>query len=60
MATVEHILSPLYTTMSLAKLRLRHPKGIATLELDLDGSSVQELQQQIKNTTEILPSQQEC
>ncbi|KAH8116809.1 OTU-domain-containing protein, partial [Phellopilus nigrolimitatus] len=41
------------------KLRLRHPKGLSTLDIDLEGSSVQDLQQQILTNSGILPSQQD-
>lgn len=40
-------------------IRLRHPKGVTTLQVDLDHASVQDLQQQIFEVSEILPSQQE-
>ena len=46
--------------MSVSKLRLRHPKGVSTLELDLSSASVQDLQSQIQKLSEILPSQQDC
>ncbi|OCB85931.1 OTU-domain-containing protein [Sanghuangporus baumii] len=45
--------------MPVSKLRLRHPKGQATLELDLDAASVQDLQQRIREVTDVYPSQQE-
>ncbi|KAL5489750.1 OTU1 [Sanghuangporus weigelae] len=45
--------------MPASKLRLRHPKGQATLELDLDTASVQDLQQRIREVTDVYPSQQE-
>lgn len=43
----------------MAPIRLRHPKGIATLQLDLDALTVNDLQQQIFTLSEIPPSQQE-
>ena len=43
----------------MAPIRLRHPKGVSTLDLDLDNQTVLDLQQEIYKTTEILPSQQE-
>ncbi|KAF8447516.1 hypothetical protein L210DRAFT_3440836 [Boletus edulis BED1] len=43
----------------MAPVRVRHPKGIATLQLDIDALTVQDLQQQIFTLSEILPSQQE-
>lgn len=48
------------TTMP-AKLRLRHPKGVSTLTLDLDApdATVQDLLNQIFSVSEIMPSQQD-
>ncbi|KAH7889389.1 hypothetical protein F5I97DRAFT_1994140 [Phlebopus sp. FC_14] len=43
----------------MAPIRLRHPKGVTTLQLDLDGLSVHELQEQIYNVSQILPDHQE-
>lgn len=43
----------------MVPVRLRHPKGIATLQLDLDALTVQDLQQQIFTLSEIPPPQQE-
>ena len=43
----------------MAQLRLRHPKGVATIQLDLESATVQDLLQEIYKTTEILPSQQD-
>ncbi|KZT11322.1 OTU-domain-containing protein [Laetiporus sulphureus 93-53] len=43
----------------MAPIRLRHPKGVSTLQLDLENSTVLELQQQIFSVTEIPPSQQD-
>ncbi|KAF9527001.1 hypothetical protein CPB83DRAFT_856962 [Crepidotus variabilis] len=44
----------------MAPVRIRHPKGVATIQIDLDGEnvSVQDLQQAIHGATEILPSRQ--
>jgi len=44
----------------MAPLRLRHPQGTATIEINLeDGSTtVQDLLQAIKDVTNILPSRQ--
>jgi ubiquitin thioesterase OTU1 len=41
----------------MAPIRLRHPKGVCTIEL-LSDSTVQDLQQQIYAQTQILPSRQ--
>jgi hypothetical protein len=49
----------LYQRVKMAPVRVRHPKGIATLQLDLDALTVQDLQQQIATLSEIPPSQQE-
>ncbi|KAG0699640.1 hypothetical protein DFH29DRAFT_935692 [Suillus ampliporus] len=43
----------------MAPIRLRHPKGVTTLQVDLDNVLVQDLQQQIFEVSEIPPSQQE-
>ncbi|KAI0321658.1 hypothetical protein OF83DRAFT_1050894 [Amylostereum chailletii] len=45
----------------MAPVRLRHPKGVTTLQLDLDSpdSTVQDLLYQIFNVTEIPPSAQD-
>ncbi|CDO68300.1 hypothetical protein BN946_scf184799.g27 [Trametes cinnabarina] len=40
-------------------VRLRHPKGVTTLDVDFTKATVQDLQQQIFAATEIPPSQQE-
>ncbi|OBZ75522.1 Ubiquitin thioesterase OTU1 [Grifola frondosa] len=40
-------------------LRLRHPKGVSTIQINLDAATVQDLQQEIFATTEIPPSQQD-
>ncbi|VDC06647.1 unnamed protein product [Peniophora sp. CBMAI 1063] len=44
-----------------AKLRLRHPKGVSTLTVDLESpdATVQDLLNQIFGVSEIMPSQQE-
>ncbi|KAG9318851.1 hypothetical protein JVU11DRAFT_956, partial [Chiua virens] len=43
----------------MAAIRLRHPKGIATLQLDLDTLTVNDLQREIFTHSEIAPSEQE-
>ncbi|KAL7283377.1 hypothetical protein ACG7TL_002807 [Trametes sanguinea] len=43
----------------MAPVRLRHPKGVSTIDVDLTNATVQDLQQQIFSATEIPPSQQE-
>ncbi|KDQ60962.1 hypothetical protein JAAARDRAFT_124736 [Jaapia argillacea MUCL 33604] len=43
----------------MAPLRLRHPKGVSTLQVDFDTFTVQDLQQEIYAASEILPSQQD-
>ncbi|KAG1754635.1 hypothetical protein EDB19DRAFT_1902765 [Suillus lakei] len=43
----------------MAPIRLRHPKGLTTLQIDLDNALVQDLQQEIFGVSEIPPSQQE-
>jgi ubiquitin thioesterase OTU1 len=43
----------------MAPIRLRYPKGITTLQIDLDNALVQDLQQEIFGVSEIPPSQQE-
>jgi len=43
----------------MAPLRLRHPKGISTLQLDLDTATVQDLLQAIFSVSEIPPSAQD-
>ncbi|KAH9027593.1 OTU-domain-containing protein [Lactarius pseudohatsudake] len=43
----------------MAPLRLRHPKGISTLQLDLDTATVQDLLQAIFTVSEIPPSAQD-
>jgi hypothetical protein len=47
-------------TLAMARLRIRHPNGIAQCEIDLDGSTVLDLQQKIEAETKILPSRQVC
>ncbi|KAF9075156.1 hypothetical protein BDP27DRAFT_1315595 [Rhodocollybia butyracea] len=44
----------------MAPVRLRHPKGMATIQIPFDNSefTVQDLQQEILKATEILPSRQ--
>ncbi|KAH8107017.1 OTU-domain-containing protein [Cristinia sonorae] len=43
----------------MAPVRLRHPKGTTTLQVDFDAFTVLDLQQEIFAATEIPPSQQE-
>lgn len=43
----------------MAPIRLRHPKGVMTIQVDLDNFTVQDLQQEIYAATDILPSLQE-
>ena len=43
----------------MAQLRLRHPKGVSTIQIDLESATVQDLLQEIYKITEILPSQQD-
>jgi len=43
----------------MAPIRLRHPKGVTTLQVDIDNASVLDLQQQIYSATDVPPSQQE-
>jgi len=44
----------------MAPIRVRHPKGVTTIDVDFDNAdfSVQDLQQKIYAATEILPSRQ--
>ncbi|KAI0780957.1 OTU-domain-containing protein [Trametes elegans] len=43
----------------MAPIRLRHPKGVTTIQVDLENATVQALQQEVFAATEIPPSQQE-
>ena len=43
----------------MTPVRLRHPKGVTTLQVDFSNATVLDLQQQIFAATEIPPSQQE-
>ena len=43
----------------MAQLRLRHPNGVSTIQIDLESATVQDLLQEIYKITEILPSQQD-
>lgn len=43
----------------MAPLRIRYSQGVATIDVDLENATVQELQQEIRKATNILPSQQE-
>ena len=56
-AKLLHPLTPAKTVM--AQLRLRHPKGVSTIQVDLESATVQDLLQEIYKITEILPSQQD-
>ena len=46
----------------MAPIRLRHPKGVSTIQIPLDREdyTVQDLLQEIYKATEILPSRQSC
>ena len=46
----------------MAPIRLRHPKGVSTIQIPLDKEdyTVQDLLQEIYKATEILPSRQSC
>ncbi|KAI0721108.1 OTU-domain-containing protein [Cerioporus squamosus] len=43
----------------MTPIRLRHPKGVTTIQVDFTNATVQDLQQEIFAATEIAPSQQE-
>ncbi|TDL21569.1 hypothetical protein BD410DRAFT_771503 [Rickenella mellea] len=43
----------------MAPIRLRHPKGVSTIQIDVDSATVEDLQAQIYSITEILPDEQE-
>ncbi|KAI0374873.1 OTU-domain-containing protein [Pilatotrama ljubarskyi] len=43
----------------MAPVRLRHPKGVTTIQVDFNNGTVADLQQEIFAATEIPPSQQE-
>ncbi len=43
----------------MAPVRLRHPKGVMTIQVDFDHFTVQDLQQEIFAATEIPPSLQD-
>jgi hypothetical protein len=43
----------------MAPFRLRHPKGVSTLQLDTESATVQDLLQAIFAASEILPSAQD-
>ena len=47
------------TLTTMAPIRLRHPKGVSTLQVDFDAFTVLDLQQEIFAVTEIVPSLQE-
>ncbi|TCD61674.1 ubiquitin-specific protease otu1 [Steccherinum ochraceum] len=44
----------------MAPVRLRHPKGATTIQVDFDNFTVLDLQQEIYAATEIPPSLQDC
>lgn len=46
----------------MAPVRLRHPKGVTTIQVafDRDDFTVQDLQQEIYAASDILPSRQSC
>ena len=44
----------------MVPIRLRHPGGVSTLQLDFDSMTVQDLQQEVFTASQILPSEQEC
>ena len=46
-------------TTAMAPIRLRHPKGVSTIQIDLDTATVLALQHEIFGITEIPPSLQE-
>lgn len=50
--------SPIPARIIMAPLRVRHPKGVSTIQIDLESATVQDLLQEIYKITEILPSQQ--
>ena len=43
----------------MAPIRIRHPQGVSTIQIDLASATVQDLQQQVFSVSEIAPSQQE-
>ncbi|KZP19562.1 OTU-domain-containing protein [Athelia psychrophila] len=43
----------------MAPIRLRHPGGVATIQVDMEKSTVQDLQQEIYTVSKILPSMQD-
>lgn len=45
---------------AMAPIRVRHPKGVSTIQIDLDNATVQDLQLEILGISEIAPSQQDC
>lgn len=54
-----HFHNTLKSQFIMAPLRLRHPKGVTTLQIDLDTATVSDLQQAIFSETEISPSRQD-
>lgn len=51
--------SPIPARTTMAQLRLRHPNGVSTIQIDLESATVQDLLQEIHKITEILPSRQD-
>lgn len=46
---------------TMAPVRLRHPGGVSTIDVDFDGNlTVQDFQQKIYTASQILPSLQDC
>ena len=43
----------------MAPIRVRHPKGVSTIQIDFNTDTVQDLQHKILAVSEIIPSQQE-
>jgi len=43
----------------MAPFRVRHPKGVSTLQLDVETATVQDLLQGIFSVSDILPSAQD-
>ena len=54
-----HRLPPIPAKTAMAQLRLRHPNGVSTIQVDLESATVQDLLQEIYKITEILPSRQD-
>lgn len=47
------------TTLTLAQIRIRHPRGVTTLELDPEMTTLDALRVLIFSSTEIPPNEQE-